>query len=111
MYNVFTCRNYTKKKGVICVDGGYHGNSAATVEVSPYKWKGKGGFPCPSHVHVVDMPDTFRGTFRNTSGTQEGAVECGKKYAEQVKNIMDENSQVWALCTISDILERWHVHY
>jgi len=29
---------HTKRKGVICLDGAYHGITRAATEVSPYKW-------------------------------------------------------------------------
>jgi len=63
----------------VVVDWAYHGNTNALVEMSPYKFKRKGGFPCPSHVHVVDTPDGYRGKYKYSDGN------IGKKYAEQIR--------------------------
>jgi 4-aminobutyrate aminotransferase-like enzyme len=72
-------RNFTKKKDIIVVDWAYHGNTTSLVEISPYKFKRKGGFPCPSYVHVVDSPDGFRGKYKYNDG------DIGLKYAEDIK--------------------------
>jgi 4-aminobutyrate aminotransferase-like enzyme len=57
-------RAHTKKRDIIVVDGAYHGHTTELIQISPYKFKGKGGFPCPPFVHVVDTPDTFRGKYK-----------------------------------------------
>lgn len=70
-------RAYSGERDMIVVDAGYHGNTTTLVDVSPYKFKGPGGQGAPPWVHVVPMPDTYRGTFRD-----EGA---GLKYAQAVR--------------------------
>ena len=50
---------YTRKKGVICLDGAYHGISKATMDISPYKWGEN--YPVSSHVIVSKSPCTYRG--------------------------------------------------
>ena len=70
-------RAYSGERDTIVVDVGYHGNTTTLVDVSPYKFKGPGGQGAPPWVHVVPMPDTYRGTFRD-----EGA---GLKYAQAVR--------------------------
>jgi 4-aminobutyrate aminotransferase-like enzyme len=46
------------------VDGAYHGNTQGLVDVSPYKHAGPGGEGAPPWVHVVPMPDDYRGLHR-----------------------------------------------
>ncbi|MHA2503757.1 MAG: aminotransferase class III-fold pyridoxal phosphate-dependent enzyme [Candidatus Kariarchaeaceae archaeon] len=46
-------RAYTGSKNMAVVEYGYHGNSNATVEISPYKFLGKGGSGQPDHVTVL----------------------------------------------------------
>ena len=56
--------NHVKRKDVVVIDHAYHGHTAATIEVSPYKFNGPGGTGQPDHVHVLPLPDGFRGEFR-----------------------------------------------
>ena len=70
-------RAYSGERDMIVVDVGYHGNTTTLVDVSPYKFKGPGGQGAAPWVHVVPMPETYRGTFRD-----EGA---GLKYAQAVR--------------------------
>jgi 4-aminobutyrate aminotransferase-like enzyme/Ser/Thr protein kinase RdoA (MazF antagonist) len=71
-------RAHTKGRDVIVVDGAYHGNTAALVDVSPYKFNGPGGEGEPAHVHKVPMPDDYRGLYRR------GDSERGEKFARHV---------------------------
>ena len=68
---------HTKAQGVIVVDHAYHGHSPSMIELSPYKFDGKGGQGRRPHVGVVAMPDTYRGRFRETS-------EAGRQYGRQL---------------------------
>lgn len=69
-------RAHTRAQGVIVVDHAYHGHSPSMVELSPYKFNGKGGQGQASHVGVLAMPDVYRGPFREPSeaGRQYGAM-------------------------------------
>ena len=59
-------RAHTGKRGVIVLAGAYHGNTQGLIEVSPYKFDGRGGSGRPEHgrTHVVPMPDDYRGLYR-----------------------------------------------
>jgi 4-aminobutyrate aminotransferase-like enzyme/Ser/Thr protein kinase RdoA (MazF antagonist) len=54
-------RTHTGRTEVIVVEGAYHGNTSAMIDLSPYKFDGRGGSGCPSWVHKVSMPDVYRG--------------------------------------------------
>lgn len=73
---------YTKRKGMIALKHGYHGHTQSVVEISPYKFLGKGGAGTPSHVGVAELPDSFRGQYRG-----EGA---GEKYAADFANVISK---------------------
>lgn len=73
-------RIHTGQKDVIILDGAYHGNLTSLIEISPYKFDGPGGTGAPDHVQKVDMPDTYRGTFR------AGDPDAANKYARQVRD-------------------------
>ena len=71
-------RTYTGAEDMIVVDGAYHGNTAALIDISPYKHDGPGGAGTPAHVHKVLMPDPYRGPFKGYGG------ESGELYAQAV---------------------------
>ncbi|MEQ9412229.1 MAG: aminotransferase class III-fold pyridoxal phosphate-dependent enzyme, partial [Cyclobacteriaceae bacterium] len=76
-------KNYTQQKDIVVVEVGYHGNTNACVDISSYKFDKKGGKGAPEHVHVVPIPDTYRGLYRDKA-------EAGKKYASHVKYAIDK---------------------
>jgi len=61
------------------VDGAYHGNTNACIEASPYKFNGPGGEGAEPYVHVVELPDPYRGKY------QGDTIESAKGYSESVK--------------------------
>jgi 4-aminobutyrate aminotransferase-like enzyme/Ser/Thr protein kinase RdoA (MazF antagonist) len=71
-------RAHTGRTDVIVIDGAYHGNTSAMIDLSPYKFDGPGGRGCPSWVHKVPMPDVFRGDYRGP--------DAGSRYARHVAN-------------------------
>ena len=76
-------RAHTRRRDVIVLDGAYHGNTTTLVDISPYKFNGPGGEGAAPWVHVLPLPDTYRGQFRRDDS------RAGEKYAEfarQVRN-------------------------
>ena len=71
-------RAHTGRAGVVVVDGAYHGNLSALIDLSPYKFDGPGGQGAPPHVRTVPMPDPYRGPYRY------GNPDAGPKYAAAV---------------------------
>jgi 4-aminobutyrate aminotransferase-like enzyme/Ser/Thr protein kinase RdoA (MazF antagonist) len=76
-------RNYTEQRDIICLDGAYHGNTQALIDISPYKHDGPGGRGAPPWVHKVIMPDGYRGPHKGT-----GAA-TGGRYAEYVRETIE----------------------
>ena len=72
----------TGQKDMIVSEVGYHGNTNACIDISSYKFDGKGGKGKPPHVHVVPIPDTFRGLYQSDDSN------AGHKYANHVKSII-----------------------
>ncbi|MFM8628396.1 MAG: aminotransferase class III-fold pyridoxal phosphate-dependent enzyme, partial [Candidatus Nanopelagicus sp.] len=70
-------RAHTNAKAVVALRHGYHGHTQSVVEISPYKFLGKGGAGAPKHVGVAELPDLFRGKL-----TGKGATE---KYISNLK--------------------------
>ncbi len=73
----------TGRKDMVALQVGYHGNTNACVDVSSYKFDGKGGKGAPAHTHIVPMPDTYRGLYRNP---QNAGIEYAKHVKEAVQN-------------------------
>jgi 4-aminobutyrate aminotransferase-like enzyme/Ser/Thr protein kinase RdoA (MazF antagonist) len=71
-------RTVTGSGEMIVSAHGYHGNSNACVDISSYKFDGKGGSGAPKSTHVIPMPDTFRGKYRGNNANEQ--------YAAEVKN-------------------------
>lgn len=60
-------RHYTRREGVVVLEGAYHGNTGGLVEISPYKFDGPGGRGRSARVAVAPMPDPYRGRRRRTA--------------------------------------------
>ena len=75
-------RNHSNSKETIVLEGAYHGHATSLIEISPYKHDGPGGEGPPDYVHVVPMPDPYRGIYRGPSS--------GLKYAAEVETILHE---------------------
>ena len=77
-------RHFTKQKDVIVLDHAYHGTSTASMEMSPYKFDGKGGFGKMPWIHKAMNPDQYRGPY------QYDDDKAGEKYAADVQRIIEE---------------------
>jgi len=77
-------RHFTRQQDVIVLDHAYHGTSTVAIEMSPYKFDGKGGFEKKPYIHKAINPDLYRGIYRY------GDMDAGKKYADDVQRIIGE---------------------
>ena len=80
----------TGQKDMIAVEMGYHGNTNGCVDISSYKFEGKGGSGAPEHTHIVPLPDSFRGIY---TGKNNGA-EYAKHIQKQIDNIKAKGRNV-----------------
>ncbi len=71
------------RKSTVVLDWAYHGNSGGMVEISPYKFKRKGGFPQPDFVEIAAFPDPYRGPHRGMGQA------TGQAYADDVGRCLD----------------------
>jgi 4-aminobutyrate aminotransferase-like enzyme/Ser/Thr protein kinase RdoA (MazF antagonist) len=74
-------RAHTRRRDVIVLDAAYHGNTTTLVDISPYKFNGPGGDGAPPWVHVLPLPDTYRGKYRADD------PRAGEKYAEFARHV------------------------
>ena len=75
-------RCHTGSDGVVCLEGGYHGNTGGLVEISHYKFAGPGGAGPSGRVVAAAMPDVYRGRYRRGCGV--AGEELGARYAGEV---------------------------
>jgi 4-aminobutyrate aminotransferase-like enzyme/Ser/Thr protein kinase RdoA (MazF antagonist) len=76
-------RAHTRSRELIVLESAYHGNTTTLIDISPYKFAGPGGEGPPPWVHVVPLPDAYRGAFK------AGDPEAGAKYAGYVGDAID----------------------
>lgn len=81
-------RNYTKRKDIIVLNHAYHGNLTSLIEISPYKFNNKGGFPCPPYVHIAQTPDLYRPPSQLSSLSEPQLTEA---FSLDIKRILEEN--------------------
>ncbi len=58
-------RSFTDRRKIAVLDGAYHGHTHSIIELSPYKYEGRGGAGQVESTVKLDMPDTFRGRYRS----------------------------------------------
>lgn len=78
-------RAHTKAKGMIVLDHAYHGHITSIIEISPYKFAGRGGEGRPDYVRVVPTPDSYKGLHRG--------ADAGAKYAAEFELALAELNQ------------------
>jgi 4-aminobutyrate aminotransferase-like enzyme/Ser/Thr protein kinase RdoA (MazF antagonist) len=59
-------RAHTEGQAVVSLEGGYHGSTQGCIDVSHYKFAGRGGAGAPPWVAAAPMPDSFRGLYRSS---------------------------------------------
>ena len=75
----------TGAKDIIASEVGYHGNANMCIDISSYKFDGKGGHGAPEHTQIFPLPDEFRGKYRGKNAAQ--------KYNEEVQKCIDNIQQ------------------
>lgn len=53
-------RTHTGRTDAVVLDWGYHGTTQELIDLSPYKYKRKGGKGRPEHVFEATVPDSYR---------------------------------------------------
>ncbi|MBE7659994.1 aminotransferase class III-fold pyridoxal phosphate-dependent enzyme [Tenacibaculum finnmarkense] len=71
----------TGEKDIIASEIGYHGNANMCIDISSYKFDGKGGNGAPEHTQIFPLVDSFRGRYRGEN--------TAKKYADEVQKCID----------------------
>ncbi|MFN8343277.1 MAG: aminotransferase class III-fold pyridoxal phosphate-dependent enzyme [Cyclobacteriaceae bacterium] len=88
-------KTYTNQRDMVVSEVGYHGNTNGCVEVSSYKFDGPGGKGAAPHVHVVPIPDTYRGIYR--AGDHQPGQQYASHVQEAIQKIQQQGRNVAAL--------------
>jgi 4-aminobutyrate aminotransferase-like enzyme/Ser/Thr protein kinase RdoA (MazF antagonist) len=75
---------HTRQKDVVVLEAGYHGNTTTLIDISSYKFDGRGGAGAQAYVHKVSLPDLYRGYYKQYD------PQAGEKYALQVANVAEQ---------------------
>jgi 4-aminobutyrate aminotransferase-like enzyme len=76
---------YSGEKDIVASEVGYHGNTNMCVDISSYKFDGKGGKGAPEHTHIFPIPNTFRGKYRGENTAEQYALEV-KQCIDTIKS-------------------------
>ena len=76
-------QTYTGGRDFVVVDHAYHGHTTSLINLSPYKFNGRGGAGKPDHVEIATMPDGYRGIKRGFD------TEVGHYYAQSVQEALE----------------------
>ncbi|KOF17808.1 hypothetical protein AC244_15605 [Ensifer adhaerens] len=75
-------RAHTGRENAITLDWSYHGTTQELIDISPYKFRRKGGKGPKPHIHVADVPDSYR------APADWPAEEHGRRFAESVAELI-----------------------
>ena len=75
-------RAHTGRENAITLDWSYHGTSQELIDISPYKFRRKGGKGQKPHIHVAAVPDSYH------APADWPIEEHGKRFAESVAELI-----------------------
>ena len=89
--------NYTNGTEYLVIDNGYFGHTSSLINLSPYKFKGKGGKGKKPYVNILDMPEGVRGKY---TYSEKNWIE---KYIDDAKQLINniDNKKLSAFFTES----------
>ena len=82
-------QTHSGNSDIVVMEHGYHGHTRLGVDISHYKFGGKGGVGQKEYIIKAPIPDTYRGEFK--------LEDAGVKYANQLENHINKmESQIAA---------------
>jgi len=79
-------RTYTNAKDVMVIEDAFHGQTLSMRQLSAIEIRKHGGETFKKHVHVLPLPDTYRGKYQGNSNDPA----LGKQYADDAIKEMDK---------------------
>ncbi len=77
-------RTFTGRTDMLVLDWAYHGHTQSLIDISPYKYKRKGGRGRPAFTHELPVPEAYRAP---VAGTPD---EIGRYYADEARRIISD---------------------
>jgi len=77
-------RTHTGRQDVIVLENAYHGHTSTLIDISPYKFAGRGGEEQKPWVHIAPMPDGYRGPHKGQGR------DAGEAYGNAVGDVISE---------------------
>lgn len=71
-------KTFTGQKDIIASEVGYHGNTNACIDISSYKFDGKGGSGAPEYTQIFPLPDAYRGAYKGSNTAENYSMEVGQ---------------------------------
>lgn len=76
---------HTGNEAIMVMEHGYHGNTRLSIDISHYKFGGKGGQGQVDYVLKAPLPDTYKGPFHKNDGT------AGAAYAQEAEKLLNNS--------------------
>ncbi|MEL6588531.1 MAG: aminotransferase class III-fold pyridoxal phosphate-dependent enzyme, partial [Bacteroidota bacterium] len=115
--------NYQQRRHFAVMEHGYHGNTLSGIEISSYKYRGKGGAGQADHIIELPLYDAYRaeasmevyldrcaerlaGTEAPAAFVAESVVGCGGQVpipAEYLKGIYQQIRALGGLCIADEV--------
>ncbi len=84
-------RAHTGRRGIVVLEGAYHGHTTALIDISPYKFLGAGGEgKAEPHVRIAPMPDRYR---LPDGLVDDAAGDLGEAYGETVRRVIEASQE------------------
>ena len=80
-------KSHTGENDIIVSEHGYHGNTNVCVDISSYKFDGKGGKGAPEHTHVISIPNKFNGKYKNVEDYISEIENCIKNIHSKKRSL------------------------
>jgi len=87
-------RAHTRRRGMIVLEGAYHGNLTSLIDISPYKFDGQGGSGAPAHVRKAAVPDVYRGLYRKAD--PDAGSRYGRCVSQEIEAMRGEGHEIAA---------------
>ena len=76
-------KTVTGRNSVAVLEHGYHGNTSTGIEISSYKFDGKGGNGQGENIIKLPLPNLFRGKFRTAKEYAQHAIDLLEQLPEK----------------------------
>jgi len=88
--------DHCQRSNIICLDHAYHGHTQACIEVSPYKFNGRGGGGRKPYIYVARCPDIFRARLElaacpaDLANTKIDEGKLAEEFASDIDRLAEE---------------------